>query len=121
MYPVTRMTSNRTRTMTTTTMGRVNREAVRFSDAVSDIYLPPSLTRLLSLCHPTVEVGFRQNILTYLLGLVALTIFLTVAALVFKIWEREWTFLDAFYFSFVTMTTVGFGDMVPSESSIYSA
>ena len=115
MSPVTRMTSNRTRTMTTTTMGRVNREAVRFSDAVSDIYLPPSLTRIPSLCHPTVEVGFRQNILTYLLGLVALTIFLTVAALVFKIWEREWTFLDAFYFSFVTMTTVGFGDMVPSE------
>ena len=83
----------------------------------TSIFLPPSLTRIRSLCPSTVEVGFRQNILTYLLGLVALTIFLTVAALVFKIWEREWTFLDAFYFSFVTMTTVGFGDMVPSESS----
>ena len=61
------------------------------------------------------EVGFRQNLFIGIMGLVALTIFLTVAALVFKIWEREWTFLDAFYFSFVTMTTVGFGDMVPSE------
>ena len=75
-------------------------------------YTPPqSLTRLFI----TVEVGFRQNVIMVLMGLVALTIFLTVAALVFKIWEREWTFLDAFYFSFVTMTTVGFGDMVPSE------
>ena len=63
----------------------------------------------------SVEVGFRQNLLIWVLGVVALTIFLMVAALVFKIWEREWTFLDAFYFSFVTMTTVGFGDMVPSE------
>ena len=61
------------------------------------------------------EVGFRQNLLTAFMALVALAIFLTVAALVFMIWEREWTFLDAFYFSFVTMTTVGFGDMVPSE------
>ena len=61
------------------------------------------------------EVGFRQNLLTAFMALVALAIFLTVAALVFMIWERDWTFLDAFYFSFVTMTTVGFGDMVPSE------
>ena len=84
-------------------------------------HLSSSIANETSLClYQTVEVGFRQNILTYLLGLVALTIFLTVAALVFKIWEREWTFLDAFYFSFVTMTTVGFGDMVPSESSISS-
>ena len=61
------------------------------------------------------EVGFRQNVIMIFFGLVALAVFLTVAALVFMIWEREWTFLDAFYFSFVTMTTVGFGDMVPSE------
>ena len=28
-------------------------------------------------------------------------------------WQGEWSFLDSLYYTFVTLTTIGFGDMVP--------
>ncbi|XP_013787082.1 TWiK family of potassium channels protein 18-like [Limulus polyphemus] len=36
-------------------------------------------------------------------------------AVLFTIWEN-WNFLDSFYFCFVTLTTIGFGDLVPGTS-----
>ena len=37
-----------------------------------------------------------------------------MSAYLFTIYE-DWSFFDAIYFCFITMTTIGFGDMVPSE------
>ena len=34
-------------------------------------------------------------------------------AWLFRQWEVDWSFLDSAYFCFVTLTTIGFGDMVP--------
>lgn len=40
---------------------------------------------------------------------------LILGAAVFEAWE-EWSFFDGFYFSFITMTTIGFGDLVPGNT-----
>ena len=34
--------------------------------------------------------------------------------MVFSAWE-EWSFLDGAYFSFITLSTIGFGDLVPGS------
>ena len=39
---------------------------------------------------------------------------LFLGASIFSTWEG-WFFLDGFYFSFITLTTIGFGDFVPGE------
>ena len=39
--------------------------------------------------------------------------FLLIGSLVFHLLEG-WTYLEALYFSFTTLTTIGFGDYLPS-------
>lgn len=41
--------------------------------------------------------------------------YLTLGALIFSEWEG-WSFTEGFYFSFITLTTIGFGDYVPGDS-----
>lgn len=49
------------------------------------------------------------------LVLLVLTGYICLGAAVFSTWEG-WTYIDGAYFCFVTLSTIGFGDLVPGKS-----
>ena len=55
----------------------------------------------------------KNSLVTITATLTTLGLFFALGALLFTAWE-DWTFFEAFYFCFITSTTIGFGDMTPS-------
>ncbi|XP_071644715.1 LOW QUALITY PROTEIN: potassium channel subfamily K member 15-like [Temnothorax longispinosus] len=64
-------------------------------------------------CIPTNATGRRS--LGACAAIVLLFLYLACGAGMFMLWEDDWDFFDGFYFCFVTMTTIGFGDLVPKK------
>lgn len=46
-----------------------------------------------------------------------LLLYLVAGSLIFAVWEG-WSYIDGAYFSFITFTTIGFGDLVPGEGTL---
>ena len=47
-------------------------------------------------------------------ALLILVVFTLLVGMLFYARVEGWSWLDAFYFCFMTLTTIGYGDMVPS-------
>ncbi|XP_057590296.1 potassium channel subfamily K member 18 [Hippopotamus amphibius kiboko] len=60
------------------------------------------------------EVGQQVERLDIPLPVIVLVVFayISCAAAILPMWEKEMNFENAFYFCFVTLTTIGFGDIV---------
>lgn len=50
-----------------------------------------------------------------ILSVLVVILFLFVPAAIFNVIESSWSFLDAFYFCFISLCTIGLGDYVPGE------
>ncbi|KAM7342402.1 uncharacterized protein ACRADG_009843 [Cochliomyia hominivorax] len=48
------------------------------------------------------------------LASILLISYIVVGAFVYTLWE-DWTYFEAFYFVFISMSTIGFGDLVPNH------
>ena len=59
---------------------------------------------------PTDQIG-----IPIILCVIIILGFLSFGSVVFHFWEG-WDFVSAAYFCFITMSTIGFGDMVPTNS-----
>jgi hypothetical protein len=54
---------------------------------------------------------------TLVIALLGILFFMFIPSIIFKQIE-PWTYGDAFYFSFITLATIGFGDLVPTYNDV---
>ena len=47
------------------------------------------------------------------ISLILVTLYILFGAIMFKVWEDEWSYFESAYFCFITLSTIGFGDFVP--------
>uniref|UniRef100_A0A5S6QG27 Potassium channel domain-containing protein n=1 Tax=Trichuris muris TaxID=70415 RepID=A0A5S6QG27_TRIMR len=65
------------------------------------------------------KVGLRDFVdIPASLVLAVLLVYITMGAVLFQ-YVENWDFVDSLYFSFITMTTIGFGDLVPENQAHY--
>ncbi|XP_056640039.1 TWiK family of potassium channels protein 9 [Diorhabda sublineata] len=82
-----------------------------FASTVSTVFkhIPPLPPRFRSLMVARRTSSYAFSAICFLF------LYLAVGAGLFVIWEEDWTFFEGFYFCFITMTTIGFGDLVPKQ------
>jgi len=52
-----------------------------------------------------------------LLSIILVVAYIIGGAFLFQMWEG-WSFLDSSYFCFITLTTIGFGDLTPDQKNV---
>ena len=54
-----------------------------------------------------------------LVAIIVTLIYILLGSLMYVQWEEEWGYHDAFYFIFISVSTIGFGDVTPSHPKFF--
>lgn len=66
----------------------------------------------------SVESDENEVRVPIMLCMLLLVGYIGAGAVIFSLWEK-WDLLDGSYFCFVTLSTIGFGDLVPGDNTIH--
>lgn len=80
---------------------------------------PPTLRERLRRILDTDDI--KSVTVPIYVSLLLITGYIAVGALMFMLWEHDWSYLVGCYFCFITLSTIGFGDYVPGTSIDASA
>ena len=67
----------------------------------------------------TEEIDDEFN-LPPIVAILITVVYIFCGAVMYKLWE-DWTYLEAFYFVFVSISTIGFGDVLPEHPTYFLA
>ncbi|XP_063697234.1 potassium channel subfamily K member 18-like [Culicoides brevitarsis] len=105
-----------------TTLGVLQTDDSHQNTPAQDLNISPR-SRASTISRPTcdspttlpeeIEIDDEFN-LPISLALSILIIYMLIGAAVYNIWE-QWNFFESFYFVFISMSTIGFGDLVPDH------
>lgn len=68
---------------------------------------------------PTVQVDDEFN-LPPLVAIVLAVVYILAGVIMYTQWE-DWDYMEAFYFIFISVSTVGFGDVLPTHTKFFVA
>ena len=70
--------------------------------------------------QPVAGPDYQTATVPLTVSLAVMVSYVIGGAVLFKQWESEWGYLDGSYFCFISLSTTGFGDLVPGDSLVNS-
>ena len=83
---------------------------------VTEVYIITSVYKYIRRNERVTAVHLKASILNFFLTVVAILLLAEMA----KLKREEWSYFECIYFTFITFTTIGFGDYIPVYSNSFS-
>ena len=65
--------------------------------------------------HQTAAPDYQTVTVPITISLTVMVSYMVGGAVLFQQWETDWDYLDGSYFCFISLSTTGFGDLVPGD------